>query len=123
MIQGVVNARSEVILPLRVRGSGGAVLVFDAVIDTGFTGSLTLPSAAVAALGLVRQSGDSAVLADGSIRHFGVYASDVEWDANWRPILASAVGDEILVGMRLLARHELRLVVVPGGPVEINPLP
>jgi len=30
---------------------------------------------------------------------------------------------EVLVGMRLLAGHELRIAVVPGGSVEITPLP
>ena len=38
-------------------------------------------------------------------------------------VLASAVGNEALVGMRLLAGHELRIAVVPGGAVEITPLP
>jgi clan AA aspartic protease len=123
MIRGVVNARHEAVVRLRVRGPSGAELDFDAVVDTGFTGSLTLLSAAVGALGLVRQSGGSAVLGDGSIRHFDVYAAEVEWDGNWRPVLVSAVGDEILVGMRLLAGHELRVAVVPGGPVEISPIP
>ena len=33
------------------------------------------------------------------------------------------VGDEALIGMRLLAGHELRIAVVPGGGVEITPLP
>jgi hypothetical protein len=33
------------------------------------------------------------------------------------------VGDEALVGMRLLAGHELRIAVVPGGAVEIAALP
>jgi hypothetical protein len=33
------------------------------------------------------------------------------------------VGDEVLLGMRLLAGHELRIAVVPGGSVEITPLP
>jgi hypothetical protein len=45
------------------------------------------------------------------------------WDSTWRPVRVSAVGDEVLVGMRLLAGHELRVAVVPGGPVEISPLP
>ena len=123
MIRGTVNARLEAVLRLRVRGPGGAELDVDAVVDTGFTSSLTLPSAAVTALGLVRQSGGSVVLGDGSVRHFDVYAAVVEWDGNWRPVLVSAVGDEVLVGMRLLAGHELRVAVVPGGPVEISPLP
>jgi clan AA aspartic protease len=123
MIRGVVNARHEAVVRLRVRGPGGAELDFEALIDTGFTGSLTLPSAAVTALGLVRQSGGSVALGDGSVRHFDVYAAEVEWDGNWRPVLVSAIGDEILVGMRLLAGHELRVAVVPGGPVEISPIP
>ena len=123
MIRGVVNARHEAVVRLRVRGPGGAELDFEALIDTGFTGSLTLPSAAVTALGLVRQSGGSVALGDGSVRHFDVYAAEVEWEGNWRPVLVSAIGDEILVGMRLLAGHELRVAVVPGGPVEISPIP
>jgi len=123
MIRGVVNARHEAVVGLRVRGPVGGELDFDAVIDTGFTGSLTLPSAAVTALGLVRQSGGSVVLGDGSVRHFDVFAAEVEWDGNWRPVLVSAIGDEVLVGMRLLAGHELRVAVVPGGPVEISPIP
>lgn len=123
MISGTVNARLEAVIRLRVRGPGGAELDFDAVIDTGFTSSLTLPSTAVTALGLVRQSGGSAVLGDGSVRSFDVYAAEVEWDGNWRPVLVSAVGDEVLLGMRLLAGYELRVAVVPGGPVEISPHP
>ena len=123
MISGTVNARLEAVIRLRVRGPGGAELAFDAVIDTGFTSSLTLPATTITALGLVRQSGGSAVLGDGSVRSFDVYAAEVEWDGNWRPMLVSAIGDEVLVGMRLLAGHEVRVAVVPGGPVEITPIP
>ncbi len=123
MISGAVSARLEAILRLRVRGTSGAELDFDAVIDTGFTSSLTLPATAVTALGLVRQSGGSAALGDGSVRSFDVYAAEVQWDGSWRPVLVWAVGAEALVGMRLLAGHDVRVVVVPGGPVEINPIP
>jgi hypothetical protein len=72
---------------------------------------------------LVRQSGGGAVLADGSIRQFDIYAAEVAWGGTWRPVLASAVGDEVLLGMALLAGHELRVAVVPSGSVEITPLP
>jgi predicted aspartyl protease len=95
----------------------------DAVIDSGFTASLTLPATTVAVLGLARQSGGGAVLADGSVRQFEIYAADVEWEGVWRPVLVSAIGVEALIGMRLLAGHELRIAVVPGGAVEITPLP
>jgi clan AA aspartic protease len=123
MIRGVVTARYEAVVRLRVRGPSGAELDMDAVVDSGFTASLTLPAATVASLGLARQSSGGAVLADGSVRQFEIYAAEVEWDGNWRPILVSAVGGEVLVGMRLLAGYELRIAVVPGGPVEISQLP
>jgi clan AA aspartic protease len=123
MIRGVVNARREAVVPLRVRGPGGAEVDVEAVVDSGFTASLTLPAAVVAALGLTRQSGGGAVLADGSVRQFDIYAAEVSWDGGWRPVLVLAVGDEVLLGMGLLADHELRIAVVPGGVVEITPLP
>jgi hypothetical protein len=82
MIRGTVNARFEAVIPLRVRGPCGAELSFDAVVDKGFTSSLTLPVTAVTALGLVRQSSSAATLGDGSVRSFDVYAAEVEWDGN-----------------------------------------
>ena len=123
MISGVVNARHEAVVRLRVRGPGGLELDLDTLIDSGFTASLNLPATTVAALGLARQSGGGAVLADGSVRQFDIFAAEVEWDSVWRPVLVSAVGAEALVGMRLLAGHELRVAVVPGGAVQITPLP
>jgi clan AA aspartic protease len=123
MIQGVVNARSEAIVQLRVRGPAGAELDLEALIDTGYTASMTLPATALATLGLIRHSVGGAVLADGSVRQFDVYAAEVKWDGAWRPVLVPALGDEVLVGMRLLAKHELRIMVDPGGPVEISPFP
>ena len=123
MIRGAVNARGEAVVTLRVRGQGGTELDVDAIVDTGFTAALTLPVAVVIALGLVRQSGGGAVLADGSVTQFDIYAAEVAWSGGWRPTLVSQVGDEVLLGMRLLAGHALRIAVVPGGAVEITSLP
>jgi clan AA aspartic protease len=123
MIQGVVNARHEAVVRLRVRGPGGIETDVDAIVDTGFTSSLILPAATVAALGLVRQSGGTATLADGSVRQFDIYAAEVEWGGVWRTVLVSAIGNESLLGMRLLAGHKLIIGVVPGGLVEILPHP
>ena len=124
MIRGTVNAQGEAVVRLRVRGPSGAEQDVDAVIDTGFTASLTLPAATtVAALGLVLQSGGRAGLGDGSVRQFEIYSAEVEWDGNWQPVLVWALGEEVLIGMRLLAGHALRIDVVPGGAVEIALLP
>lgn len=123
MIRGAVNSRREAVIRLRVRGPSGAVSTVDALIDTGFTASLTLPTDSIVALGLTRASGGQAVLADGSTRQIEYYVAEVEWDGGWRPVLVSAVGNEVLLGMRLLAGHELRIEAVTGGVVEIVPLP
>jgi clan AA aspartic protease len=123
MIPGAVNANLEAVVRLTVRGPGGVESVVDVIVDSGFSSSLTLPEATVTALGLVRQSGGTGVLADGSVRQFDIYAAEVEWGGTWRPVLVSAVGNEPLLGMRLLAGHKLVVNVVPGGLVEILPLP
>lgn len=123
MIQGVVNTRREAIVRLKLRGPGGIESDVDAIVDSGFTSSLTLPATMVTALGLARQSGGTAMLADGSVRQFDLWAAEVEWGGNWRAVLVSAVGNESLLGMQLLANHKLGIEVVPGGMVEIVPLP
>jgi len=123
VIQGLVNARHEAIVRLKVRGPGGAEADVDTIVDSGFTSSLTLPMAEVTALNLVRQSGGTAVLADGSVRQFDIFAAEIAWDGTWRAVLVSAVGNESLLGMRLLAGHKLVIEVVPGGLVQILPLP
>jgi predicted aspartyl protease len=50
MIVGVVNSDLEATLRLTVRGPNGQMRRIKAVIDTGFDGFLTLPSAIVADL-------------------------------------------------------------------------
>jgi predicted aspartyl protease len=105
MIGGSVNGRHEAVVRLRVRGTGGPELDLDTVVDTGFTASMALPVATATFLGLARQSAGGAVLADGTVRQFDVYAAEVEWNGGWRPVLVSAIGDEALISM-LLAGHK-----------------
>jgi predicted aspartyl protease len=123
LIRGVVNARHEAVVRLRVRGPVGLWLDVDAIVDTGFTASLTLPDATADMLGLARQSGGVASMADGTVWNFDIYAAEVRWEGGWRPVLVSAIGNEVLIGLQLLAGSELKVAVVPGGEVEITPLP
>jgi predicted aspartyl protease len=52
MITGVVTANHESMIPLVVPGAHGQRETIDALIDTEFTGSVTLPPMLITVLGL-----------------------------------------------------------------------
>lgn len=52
MITGVVNVDCEATIRLVVRGPNGQQCEVEAVIDTGFSGFLTLPTTIITSLGL-----------------------------------------------------------------------
>ena len=101
MIQGVVNAAYEAVIPLTVQGPAGQTQDIDAVIDTGFTGFLTLPSGVVE-LGLPFINVSQATLADGSEVTLDVFRATVLWDGEPRYVRAYAADATPLAGMRLL---------------------
>ena len=102
MIQGVVNAAYEAVIPLTVQGPAGQTQDIDAVINTGFTGFLTLPSGVVVELGLPFINVSQATLADGSEVTLDVFRATVLWDGEPRYVRAYAADATPLAGMRLL---------------------
>jgi clan AA aspartic protease len=122
MITGVVNANHEATIPLVVHGAHGQQETIEAIIGTGFTGSLTLPSRLIAALGLPWLGRQRVMLGDGSIRFFDVYEATILWDGQVRTIETDATDTEPLCGMNLLTGHEVRMQVVDGGLVIIEAL-
>ena len=80
MISGFINTSLEAIIRLVVYGMNGQEHEVEAVIDTGFTGFLTLPSARIASLGLTWRGREQGILADGNMQVFDVYAATVIWD-------------------------------------------
>lgn len=123
MITGVVNANHEATIPLVVHAIHGQEEAIEAIIDTGFTGSLTLPPMLIKALGLPWLGRQRAKLGDGSERFFDVYAATILWDGQVRTVETDATDTEPLVGMCLLAGHEVRIQVLDGGNVTIEGLP
>ena len=123
MITGMVNAHREAIIGLIVQDANGQGHDIDTVIDTGFTGCLTLPTALIAALGLTWRGYATAVLGDGSLQQFDVYAATVIWDGQACVVEVDAAETDPLVGMELLYGYEVRIQVIDGGPVTIEVLP
>ena len=120
MIQGTVNAAYEAVVSLSLRGSAGQARDVDAVVDTGFTRFLTLPTAMVAELGLGYRGVNSVVLADGSETTLEVYGVTVLWDGQPREVVAYVSDTTPLIGMSLLHRHNLNVDVEDGGQVLIQ---
>jgi clan AA aspartic protease len=122
MITGLVRGR-EARIRLKVLGTRKKVQEVEAVIDTGYTGRLTLPPAVIAALGLRWYGSVRGSLADGTTCLFNTYAARVVWDRRERRVLVHETDSTPLVGMRLLRGYELRMQVRFRGKVTIKRLP
>ncbi len=120
MIEGVVNSAYEAVIPLSLRGPEGQAQEVEGVIDTGFTGFVTLPPSLVAELGLVFMGTSEATLADGSEVSFDAYDVTVLWEGQPRDVLIDEADTTPLVGMLLLDRHNLSIDVENGGRVLIQ---
>jgi clan AA aspartic protease len=121
MITGTVRY-DEPRIRLKVMGRRGQEEDVEAIVDSGFTGALTLPPNLIAALDLRWQSMDTATLADGGTCVFQVYVGKVLWDGKVRSVLVAEAETDPLVGMRLLRGHELRMQVRSRGKVTIKRL-
>ena len=123
MIIGNVNISREAIVQLAVLGENQQRQGIRAVIDTGYTGFLTLPSAVITTLGLTWYMQQEGILGDGSLCMFNVYEASVIWDGQVRTIEINESETDPLVGMGLLEGYELKIQAVAGGSVTIAALP
>jgi predicted aspartyl protease len=123
MIVGSVNTRPDAMLSLQIEESSGQLDTIDPVIDTGFTGDLTLPTVRISALGLPATGVLIGQLADGSQQMISVHAGILWWDGYPIQVRIQAIGTDSLLGTGLLAGHELKVQFVPGGAVTITRIP
>ena len=122
MIVGIVQGR-EPLIRLTIRGFRGRRQEIEAVIDTGYTGWLTLPPSMIGALNLSWRTVGRGTLADGSVSLFDVYQAKVLWDGRVRAVFVDEIDATPLVGMSLLRGSELKMQVRARGKVTIKQLP
>ena len=122
MIEGTVNENFEATIRLALRGVAREGREVEAIIDTGFTGYLTLPTALIRRLNLSWKGRGQALIADGSLHVFDEYIGTVLWDGQDRTVEVAAADTTHLVGMGLLRRYSLRVDVVANGEVKIEEL-
>jgi clan AA aspartic protease len=122
MMQGYINANYEAVISVVVSYDGKLKSV-NAVIDTGFTGFLSLPSEIVADLELPWSYRDRATLGDGSETLFDIHEASVIWDGQFREIEINSADTEPLLGMSMLRGYRLQVDNIQGGLVVVEALP
>ncbi len=122
MMFGVVNNNCEAVVKVAVGRIGSPKRIVDAVIDTGFTGFLSLPLSMIRELDLPWHYRDIGTLGDGSEVVFEIYKGAVIWDGQNKIIDVAASDAEPLVGMSLFYGFKLEIEAVEGGIVTIEAL-
>jgi clan AA aspartic protease len=122
MMNGIVNQNYEATIRLVVSNESKQTQLIDAVIDTGFTGFLTLPMTVITDLNLRLYSREEGTLGDGSTCILDVYSGLVIWDGEYRYIDVNAAETDPLVGMSLLYGYRMQLDAIEGGTVTIQAL-
>ena len=120
MMQGWVNQNCEAMLPIVVGRANNPTQLVEALIDTGFTGFLSLPLSMIESLGLPWIFSDSVTLGDGSEVVFQMYRATVIWDGQFKVVDVAASESEPLLGMSLLYGFKLQVEAVERGIVTIE---
>jgi clan AA aspartic protease len=120
MIHGVVSRNREATISLVIVNENRQTKLITAVIDTGYTGFLSLPSEIITELNLSWSGIDRGTLGDGSEVTFEVYAAKVIWDGEYRDIPINEAETDPLIGMSLLYGYDLHIQAVAGGSVTIK---
>jgi clan AA aspartic protease len=122
MMHGIVDQNCEATIRLVVGNADSQRQMIDAVIDTGFTGFLTLPLSVLTNLSLRAYRREEGILGDGSTCIFDVYRGLVIWDGELRRIDINESDTAPLVGMSLLYGYRMQLDAIEGGTVAIQAL-
>ena len=123
MICGAVNECLEPWIELAIQDRQGGNHLIQALLDTGFNGFLTLPSCWLLDMGLECVTHVRVTLADGSEIVSDLFTAIALWDGKLIEIDVEAADTDPLVGMAMLANHDLRMRVIPQGEVAINSIP
>jgi clan AA aspartic protease len=122
MIVGNVNYNREAVIQFVVLGENQHRQNIEAVVDTGFTGFLTLPTQVILDLNLTWYMQQEGILGDGSLCMFNMYEAAILWNGQVRIIEVNEAETDPLIGMGLLEGYELKIQGIPGGSVTITSL-
>ena len=121
MILGTVRDQIEIMIPLELFDADGQSKTIPFVLDSGFTGYLSLSAANVRELQLAPKGLQPGILADGTSVAMRLVEVSVMWHGVMQQVDAQVLG-EPLIGTRMLKGSELRAKFEPNGDVTISEL-
>ncbi len=122
MMTGSITSEREAVLSLSIRNSDGVEVTVQALVDTGYNGTLTLPQAIIDTLALPWHGARLVTLADGSTVELGIYRAHVLWHDEERAVQSLAADGGPLLGMALLYGSRLTMDILDGSAFTIAPL-
>lgn len=110
-MDGFFSQNGQPIIPIEVYGFSKEVTQkFDAMLDTGFSGFLSLPLVHALKVGLILASTASFTLADGSTDHTLLCYGGIRLDDDVQVGLVSiSKGNDVLLGMEFLRKFKKKL--------------
>ena len=122
MIRGKVDASRQAWVSIEVMGPDGRFETIDFILDTGFTGSLTLTPEIIGKLGLVWADTIEVTLAGGGQEWWDSWIGQVIWHQGVIPTQVLQSNGTPLLGMELLEDSQLTVQVQEAGEVVIEEL-
>jgi clan AA aspartic protease len=122
MIRGVVTHENQAVIRIVVLGNKVPSREYEGIVDTGFNGSLSLPSSEIFQLRLPFVGRAQSELADGRKRFFEMFEAAILWDGEEHLINVHQADAEPLLGMALLSGYQLKIDVEREGAVTIQRL-
>jgi len=109
-------------LTLALTGREGPISI-EFLIDTGFDGSLALPTSLVMRLNANYIMDEVVRMADGTQRRRPVYETEIDWNGASRSAYILVLDSGMpLLGVEMVADHSVYLEMTDGGEVTVDQL-
>ena len=123
MIKGRVDGNQQALVTIDIVDGEGSIQSIEAILDTGFTGYLTLPTDSIQRLGIPSVGQRTFELANGQLFEFEAFLAAVTWHGRLRDVLVLKSDSAPLLGMTLLWGSRVTVDAFFDGEVKIEELP
>ena len=120
MIRGRVNPYRQALITIDIVDAKGTMQSVEVILDTGFTGYLTLPPDSIRSFGLPFAGYRTFELANGESFNFNTYVATVSWHGRLSDAQVLQSDSAPLLGMDMLWDSSIRMEAWTGGEVIIE---